>query len=1068
MNRQLFGLLLLLGTCAGAQPILDSWYVEGSRSYARIYQTLNDETARNSVTTWNRGQGIQSQPTYGGVHLVAHNDNNVYVGATGLGAHIMGPWYGNPQKTQLFPNYPAGRANYFRIPRVVSVPAVKTLTSLGAIGVFVDGVSMFDSRDAFSYSNAQGSDQSGNQGDGVWNSDAYVNESVTFDSAFAHQAGSQYHYHANPPGLRHLLGDNVSYDAVNNRYTEDASPTKHSPILGWVIDGLPVYGPYGYSDPTDSNSSITRMRSGYRRRNITVRETIPAWAARAQGRVEQLTANLFGPTTAGEPLGHYLEDNEYLGDVGFTLGVEFDLNEHNARFCKTPEFPDGTWAYFVNIESDGTPRFPYNIGRSYYATPNGGSINDLPGNATVHAKGGPESSPRFSSLARDGGNGDITLVWDGVEGGSYRIDSTTDFTTWTPMKVVESGTSIDRSAGFVNRKFYRASIDSVQPFSNAGFSSNFVSRALITISVTLNGNGPANLGTEPNIVLFNGAPAIFVSRPAQNVITLRVPEGLNSGSYPVAITFPDNSVVTGTHQVVSGNNVLLLIVDDWGIDSSPVDNVGGSNLPIMPNLTSLASGGVRFLNAYAQAQCSPTRAAILSGRYAFRTGVGSPGGVNFATSEVTLADALIANAGYAAGSVGKWHLGGGDAGPRDLGGWQYFAGSSGNVSSYTNWTKLSSVGISPPVSATNTTYATTENTTDAINWINSQGSSNWFAWVAYNAPHSPFHAAPAVVAGQNNPYATINNNRQRYESMLWAMDAEIGRLLSAVDLNSTTVIIIGDNGTPGGVIQAPFNNTHSKATLYEGGTHVPLVIAGKTVQSVNTTSDKVVHAVDLYSTILEIAGVNPTSLGVTLDSQSLIPVLNGSDTADRYSVCEAFGTDTNPGRAIRKDDYKLIIHDDPLITTDTAVLEFYHLSTDQNETNNLLAGTLTAAQQTAYNNLLVKNVALGGNFNNTPAQPVTFYAQLDPNATNPRVPNLTRNDNGNTVTVDPQSITVGSATATYVGRENQGGSADQFWVKATIEPASSGLQSGQSYPIVVTFPGQTARVFTALTQFVAP
>jgi len=305
--------------------------------------------------------------------------------------------------------------------------------------------------------------------------------------------------------------------------------------------------------------------------------------------------------------------------------------------------------------------------------------------------------------------------------------------------------------------------------------------------------------------------------------------------------------------------------------------------------------------------------------------------------------------------------------------------------------------------------------------------------------------------------------------MLWAMDAEIGRLLSNIDLNSTTVIIIGDNGTPGGVIQAPFGNGRAKGTLYDGGTHVPLVIAGKAVQNANTTSDTVVHSVDLYSTILEIAGVNPSSLGVTLDSRSLFPIVNGgTDTADRFAVSEAFGNDTNPGRAIRQGDYKLIVHDDPLITTDTAVLEFYHLPTDRNETNNLLAGTLTAAQQTAYNNLLAKNVALGGNFNNAPAQPIIFYAQLDPNANSPRVPNLTRNDNGNTVVVDPSSITVGSAAATYIARENQSGTADQFWVKASIEPASAGLQPGQSYPIVVTFPGQTPRVFTALNQFAAP
>ncbi|MGB0578964.1 MAG: sulfatase-like hydrolase/transferase [Limisphaerales bacterium] len=1068
MLRYVLGLLLLATNFASAQPLFDSWYLEGSRHYARLYPTLTEETARTAVTTWSRGQGNQTQATYGGVHLVAFNDNNVYVGATGLGAHVMGPWYGNPQKTQLFPNYPAGRATYFRITRTPVIPTTKSLTGLGAIGIFVDGVSMFDSRDAFSYSNAQGSDQSGNQGDGVWNSDAYVNESVTFDAANAHQAGSQYHYHANPPGLRHLLGDNVNHDPVSNRYTEGATPARHSPILGWVLDGLPIYGPYAYSDSMNTNSPITRMRTGYRLRNITVRQTLPAWAARAQNRSEQLSANLFGPTIAAEALGHYLEDNEYLGDVGFILGVDFDLNEHNVRFCRTPEFPNGTWAYFVNISSDGTPVFPYNIGRSYYGTPNGGSINSLPGNVTVHATGGPESRPRFNGVTRDAGTGDVTLVWDGVEGGRYRVESTTNFSTWTPLTSVESATVIDRAAGLGPQKFYRTIVDSVDAFSSAGFRDTIPAHSLATISVTLNGSAPADLGTGPTSVNFNGASALFVSRPSQNVITLRVPDGLVAGNYPVAVTFPGGASLTGTHQVVAGNNILLLIVDDWGIDSSPIDNLGGPNLPVMPNLTSLAGSGVRFRNAYVQAQCSPTRAAILTGRHAFRTGIGSPGGVDLAAAEVTLADALVAN-GYAAGSVGKWHLGSGNTGPRDRGGWQYFAGAQGNLTNYHSWSKITINGAAAPVVTGSTTYATTENTTDAINWINAQGGNDWMCWVAYNAPHSPFDAAPAVVAGQNNPYANINNNRRRYESMLWAIDAEIGRLLGSVDLNSTTVIIVGDNGTPGGVIQTPFSNAHSKATLYDGGTHVPLIIAGKAVQSVGTTSDALVSAVDVYSTILEIAGINPASLGVTLDSKSLLPIINGgTDNADRFAVIEAFGVDTNPGRAIRDGDYKLIIHDDPLITTDTAVLELYHLPTDQNETNNLLAGTLTAAQQTAHNNLLARNVALGGAFNNTPAQSVTFYAQLDPNANSPRVPNLTRNDNGNIVNVNPNSVTVGGVAATFIAREDQNGTPSQFVVKAEIEPGAANLQSGQSYPIVVSFPGQTPRVFTALNQFMAP
>jgi hypothetical protein len=111
-------------------------------------------------------------------------------------------------------------------------------------------VSLFDSRDAFSYVNASATDATpvnGLTGDGIWNRDGYHNEGVTFDPALAHQAGNNYHYHAHPIGLRYQLGDHVDYNAATNRYTESAAAvTGHSPILAWAADGLPVYGPYGY------------------------------------------------------------------------------------------------------------------------------------------------------------------------------------------------------------------------------------------------------------------------------------------------------------------------------------------------------------------------------------------------------------------------------------------------------------------------------------------------------------------------------------------------------------------------------------------------------------------------------------------------------------------------------------------------------------------------------------------------------------------------------------------------------------------------------------------------------
>ena len=116
----------------------------------------------------------------------------------------------------------------------------------------VDGVSVFDIRDAFFWNGT--ADVAGT---GSWNRDAFVNEGVTFDNAGAHQAGINHHYHANPIALRHLLGDHVDHDAAANTYTEGAGAvTRHSPIVGWVRDGLPIYGPYGYSNVASSTDSL--------------------------------------------------------------------------------------------------------------------------------------------------------------------------------------------------------------------------------------------------------------------------------------------------------------------------------------------------------------------------------------------------------------------------------------------------------------------------------------------------------------------------------------------------------------------------------------------------------------------------------------------------------------------------------------------------------------------------------------------------------------------------------------------------------------------------------------------
>ena len=426
-------------------------------------------------------------------------------------------------------------------------------------------------------------------------------------------------------------------------------------------------------------------------------------------------------------------------------------------------------------------------------------------------------------------------------------------------------------------------------------------------------------------------------------------------------------------------NILLIIADDYGVDSNSLYNStnNGASLPPTPNIVSIAQSGVLFRNAYANPVCSPTRACLLTGRYSFRTGVGDvvagAGSATLPASEFTLPEAFVANPtlGYNLAQFGKWHLANGINTPSTIGGWTNFAGSLiGAIASYTNWTKTVN-----GVSSTTTNYATTDIVNDAATWIQARGTNPWLAWVAFNAPHTPLHLPPTNLCPH---YATLSgtqsdinaNPRKYFEAMTEAMDTEMGRLLTAVNRANTHIIFLGDNGTQG-VVQPPFPANRGKDTLYEGGIHVPFIISGPTVTNPGRTNDTPVGAVDVFSTILEMAGINvattvPTN--VTIDSQSLMPIMTNNATLSRYAYSELFGTNvisTTAGRALRNGQFKLI-------QFSNGQKAFYDLANDAYEGTNLLSGALNATQQSNYYSLTLK---LAG-YQLTLAQPIiTSFAR---------------------------------------------------------------------------------------------
>lgn len=247
------------------------------------------------------------------VQQVQYSTNNVYVSATCIPDYTIGPWTANP-------NIPVNQNFVFKITRnPIQNTGALTSTPLGHVGVWSNGVSIFNAKDGMSYNNA-----------GVWNRDALFYEGISFDDCLGHPApNGEYHLHVNPTCLYN--------DSLN---------TIHSPIIGYAFDGFPIYGAYAYTN-TNGTGAIKRMTSSYVMNSGTTRINGPA-------------------VSATYPLGAFIEDRTFVSGSG-------DLDIHNGRFCVTPEYPNGTYAYFVTIDANLNPVYPYVIGRTYYGTVQAGN-----------------------------------------------------------------------------------------------------------------------------------------------------------------------------------------------------------------------------------------------------------------------------------------------------------------------------------------------------------------------------------------------------------------------------------------------------------------------------------------------------------------------------------------------------------------------------------------------------------------------------------------------------------------------------------------------------------------------
>ena len=326
----------------------------------------------------------------------------------------------------------------------------------------------------------------------------------------------------------------------------------------------------------------------------------------------------------------------------------------------------------------------------------------------------------------------------------------------------------------------------------------------------------------------------------------------------------------------SSGNVLIVLVDDLGVEKLASYGAVGA-LPSTPVIDVLAAQGVRFDNVWSNPACSPTRATIQTGRYAFRTGMGwaAPLWDGLALSETTIPEMLDLGTGgqVAHAAIGKWHLGdadgiGGVLAP-NLAGYDHYSGAPENIGDYYQFEKIVNGVVSD-----STTYTTTEEVDDALAFVTT-APEPWFCYLALHAPHTPFHAPPpslhSVDLSQAGP--PEDDPLPYYNAMVEAVDTELGRLLSGLGakLGRTTVIFLADNGTSPFVVTGAGSAKKAKWTVFEGGVRVPMIISGPTVAHPGSVCSALVNTTDLFATVAELAGAGTAH--VPADSVSVAPYL---------------------------------------------------------------------------------------------------------------------------------------------------------------------------------------------------
>ena len=351
MKLSVLSVCLLFSSCLFCQgPAITSWLQNTSQT-GSYYMNGNGTAISNGILV--------------NCQQVEYSNDFVYVTTEGVPSYPTGPFLdGNPSQAQA-------QGAIYKIPlNPQPNNGNPTSTTMGTIGIFINGTSLYDYRDGVAW-NPSTNALCGGPGNPPcpggpaasmdWNRDAIPAEMDGFDCSKGHPAMGQYHHHQNPSAFD--LDLNV-VSSICNLYDAEGlyaiDPSAHSPLIGYAYDGYPIYGAYGYANQ-DGSGGIMRIKSSYQLQNLSSRTNGPA-----------INTTYF--------LGYFREDYEYVSQSG-----EDFLDEHNGRVCVTPEYPNGTYAYFCTVDENHNSYYPYAVGPTFYGVYSNASVNSINEGTTIYS-----------------------------------------------------------------------------------------------------------------------------------------------------------------------------------------------------------------------------------------------------------------------------------------------------------------------------------------------------------------------------------------------------------------------------------------------------------------------------------------------------------------------------------------------------------------------------------------------------------------------------------------------------------------------------------------------------------